>query len=94
MLAAGLRGNLYISDSQMQDWRSTDTGTTATFNSIVPLDASSALLVGNNGTLATYNNGTVDLDKTADGENVLNAVSLADDIVAVSAVGIKSLARD
>lgn len=94
VLAAGLRGNLYVSDAQMQDWRSTDTGTTATFNSIVPLSSSEALLVGNNGTLATYKDGTVELDKTVDGENVLNAVSLSDDIVAVSAVGIKSLSRD
>jgi photosystem II stability/assembly factor-like uncharacterized protein len=94
VLAAGLRGNLYISDAQMQDWDRANTGTTATFNSIVPLGANKALLVGNNGTLATWSDGNVELDKTADGENVLNAVDLGTDIVAVSAVGIKSLARD
>lgn len=94
VLAAGLRGNLYVSDGQMQSWRSTNTGTTSTFNSIVPLSNDKALVVGNNGTLATYSGGSVELDKTEDGENVLNAVSLSDDIVAVSAVGIKSLKRD
>lgn len=94
VLAAGLRGNLYVSDSEMQDWRSTNTGTTATFNSIVPLGSDSALLVGNNGTLLTYSGGNVELKKTVDGKNVINAVNLETGVIAVSAVGIKSLSRD
>lgn len=94
VLAAGLRGNLYVSDSEMQDWQRSETGTTSTFNSIVPLGADKALLVGNNGTLATYSGNNVLLNKYPEGDNVLNAVDLGTDVVAVSAAGIKSLPTD
>ena len=93
VLAAGLRGNLYISDNTMQNWKRADTGTTATFNSILPLSNDSALLVANNGVLAKYSGGDVSLNKTEDGKNVLNAANTSGEIIAVSAVGVKTLSR-
>lgn len=94
VLAAGLRGNIYRSNTLLDDWQRVDSDTTATFNSIVKLsDTDEFLLVGNNGTLLWYSPEGKQLNQTEDGKSVLNAVMNNGQITAVSAVGIKPLSR-
>ncbi|MFC3647427.1 WD40/YVTN/BNR-like repeat-containing protein [Planctobacterium marinum] len=91
VMAAGLRGSLYVSEDDMESWRRVETKTTATFNSVIPVNDSGAILVGNNGTVGYYQNGTMRLKKQKDGENVIDAIAAGQKAIAVSAVGFKSL---
>ncbi|BDX06408.1 hypothetical protein MACH26_19290 [Planctobacterium marinum] len=90
VMAAGLRGSLYLSKDNMENWTRAEANTTATFNSVIPVTEHNALLVGNNGAVAYYNDGAIKVTKQKDGENVIDAVTMDNEAIAVSAVGFKS----
>lgn len=93
VLVAGLRGSAYISsDEQLQNWQRINTQTTTTFNSVIPIDKQQTLLIGNNGIQAWLSNDNVQLTHTDDGKALVAAILANNQLVAVSEVGIKSLA--
>jgi len=94
VLVAGLRGSVYVSsDKQLQNWRRIDTKTTTTFNSVIPIDNQRTLLIGNNGIQAWLSSDDkVELIFAEDGKALVAGTLYQNQLVAVSEVGVKSLA--
>jgi photosystem II stability/assembly factor-like uncharacterized protein len=92
VVAAGLRGNIFILKDQDAEWQSIDSGVTSSLNSIIPLVGNDFLAMGNSGYIICVNGAEVRKVHLDDGK-ALNAGLLDNDsLVIASAVGMKQLA--
>lgn len=91
LLAAGLRGNLFVYDD-LDGWRPLATGMKSSLNSIVSLDNQQTLIVGNNGYLVWLND-DLSLTQTEEEKAVLNAVGFNGNIVAVTEAGVRFIQK-
>lgn len=91
LLAAGLRGNIFEWSNNLLQWQSLNSGTTSTLNSIVSVNSTTSLVVGNNGAMVWIHPQNINFVQMEDGKSLTNAVALENDIIAVSEVGVKSL---
>ncbi|GAA0345168.1 YCF48-related protein [Bowmanella denitrificans] len=91
LLAAGLRGHLF--EYQAQDgWQELPTNMKSSLNSIVPLADGHTLVVGNNGYLIWLND-ELQVQQTEEEKAVLNALPVADKVIAVTETGIRFLQK-
>lgn len=94
VVAAGLRGNLFELAPGSDAWLPVNTHITASINSIVALNDSQYVAIGNSGNLVCVNDGQVQNAHEEDGKALLNGVAVNNQIVAVSAAGIKTFKFD
>lgn len=89
LIAAGLRGNLFEYQTNLGTWKSIDSGSQSSLNSIVMLTKGDVLVVGNNGNLVCNSGDTIEQSQTKDNEAIINAVEFNNQLIAVTAVGIQ-----
>ena len=88
LLAVGLRGNIF--EWQQGHWMALDSGTSFTFNSIVSVDSTTTLILGNNGAMLRLTGEQIEFTQNKDGKSLINAVVVGQNVIAVSEVGIKT----
>ncbi|MBN7820565.1 YCF48-related protein [Bowmanella yangjiangensis] len=91
LLAAGLRGNLFVYD-EADGWSPLPTGMKSSLNSIVPLEGNQTLVVGNNGYLV-WLDGELNVTQTKEEKAILNAVRFKGNTVAVTEAGVRFIQR-
>ncbi|GHE83747.1 WD40/YVTN/BNR-like repeat-containing protein [Thalassotalea profundi] len=91
LLTVGLRGNVFRSISNGNNWENTPIETTALLNNIVLYQGDVVFLLGNNGVLLkSVDDGlTFTLDTQADGKALLAGVIFKEKLIVASEVGIK-----
>ncbi|GLX76765.1 hypothetical protein tinsulaeT_01050 [Thalassotalea insulae] len=93
LLAIGLRGNIYRSLTNGEQWQKSESGVTTLLNTIVLAGEAQVFLLGNNGVLLESVDDGVTFDKRIqnDGKALLAGVTFNGDLVVASEVGIKVL---
>ncbi len=93
LLAVGLRGNVFRSVSNGNDWLNSPVETTALLNNIVLYQDNVVFLLGNNGVLLkSVDDGiTFTMNTQADGKALLAGAIFKDKLIVASEVGIKVL---
>ena len=87
-LVGGLRGNVFLSEDEGQNWQVIDTQSQSTINQILVTETG-ALLSANNGVYLHYTNNKITKQQHADGKALLSAVQHNKAIVFASEVGIQ-----
>lgn len=93
LIAVGLRGNIFAYQQASLSWQALASGTTSTLNSIVNIDPTHSMIVGNNGAVVWLTAQKTEFKQTDDSKTITNAVVLGNRIIATSEVGIKTLAN-
>ncbi len=88
LLAAGLRGNAFISKDRGESWQELDTQSQATINSILVTDFG-AYMFSNSGVLLRYSNGKITKTVFPDGKALLAGVQYKGALIMVGEAGIK-----
>ncbi|TDF41811.1 hypothetical protein EYS14_02910 [Alteromonadaceae bacterium M269] len=95
LYAAGLRGNVYRLDGVTERWTKIPQTGELSFNSLVQLPSNRVLAVGNNGaSLMIDNKDETTYAQTEEGVAIVNGVWFKDQLVVVTAQGVKVLALD
>jgi photosystem II stability/assembly factor-like uncharacterized protein len=94
IFAVGLRGSLFEYDSQEQRWNSLKSGTTSSLNSIISIDSTTSLVVGNNGAQVTIGPQQVSFIKNKNGKSIMNGISKDNVIITVTDIGIQQIQKD
>ncbi|MFQ3197437.1 MAG: photosystem II stability/assembly factor-like uncharacterized protein [Paraglaciecola sp.] len=91
LVAAGLRGNLFVYDQLSSTWNAIVSGSNASLNGIISVDNTTTVVLGNNGAIVTLVGDTVTYRQVPDGESMINGLVFKQHIIAVSVGGIKHL---
>jgi photosystem II stability/assembly factor-like uncharacterized protein len=94
IFAVGLRGSLFEYDSQEKRWNSLKSGTTSSLNSIISIDSTTSLVVGNNGAQVTIGPQQVSFIKNKNGKSIMNGISKDNVIITVTDIGIQQIQKD
>jgi photosystem II stability/assembly factor-like uncharacterized protein len=94
IFAVGLRGSLFEYDQEKELWNNLKSGTTSSLNSIISIDNTMSLVVGNNGAQVTIGPKKVSFIKNENGKSIMNGVSKENTIVAVTDIGIQQIQKD
>lgn len=87
-LAAGLRGNVFLSTDQGENWQSLDNSSHATINKIIVTNTG-ALLLANNGVMVHYVENQLKVKQFHDAKALVSGAILGNKLVLASEVGIK-----
>ncbi|MBZ9610746.1 WD40/YVTN/BNR-like repeat-containing protein [Rheinheimera maricola] len=93
LMAAGLRGHVFVSEDQGQSWQQVMLDENATLNSVFADEAGTIYLVGNAGTLLiSRNTGDSFTDRSlADGKAIVNGLVWNKQLILVTETGIKTV---
>jgi photosystem II stability/assembly factor-like uncharacterized protein len=94
IFAVGLRGSLFEYNSKEERWNSLKSGTTSSLNSIISIDSTTSLVVGNNGAQVTIGPQEVSFIKNKNGKSIMNGISKDNVIVTVTDIGIQQIQKD
>ena len=94
IFAVGLRGSLFEYNSKEKRWNSLKSGTTSSLNSIISIDSTTSLVVGNNGAQVTIGPQQVSFIKSKNGKSIMNGISKYNVIVTVTDIGIQQIQKD
>jgi photosystem II stability/assembly factor-like uncharacterized protein len=94
IFAVGLRGSLFEYNSKEKRWNSLKSGTTSSLNSIISIDSTTSLVVGNNGAQVTIGPQQVSFIKSKNGKSIMNGISKDNVIVTVTDIGIQQIQKD
>jgi len=94
IFAVGLRGSLFEYDPQEKQWNNLKSGTTSSLNSIISIDNTTSLVVGNNGAQVTIGPKQVSFIKSENGKSIMNGISKDSVIVTVTDIGIQQIRKD
>ncbi|WP_448564248.1 WD40/YVTN/BNR-like repeat-containing protein [Thalassotalea ganghwensis] len=91
LLAVGLRGNVFRSTNNGDEWQQIEVSTTALLNDVVVYDEQTTLILGNNGVLLKSDDdgNRFVIDEQADGKALIAGTFFKNQLVVASEVGIK-----
>ena len=93
LLAVGLRGNIFRSTNNGDQWQHIEVDTTALLNDIVVYDEQTMMILGNNGVLLISDDdgNSFVVDSQPDGKALLSGTIFKNLLITASEVGIKTL---
>ena len=94
VLAAGLRGNVFVLNQETGRWSPVKNKSQSSFNSIINTGPGSTLIVGNNGRMLSLSERESKFIQTPQGKAIINGVMFNNSLILVTEQGVVTLNKE